>query len=298
MRIEDGYVTTVDGVRLFFQKVGSGAQTVLVPNGLYIANDFARFASDRTMVFFDVRNRGRSDTITDPSRLERGVLNDADDLDLVRRHFGADRVDVIGHSYVGFIVLLYAMTYPAHVNRVVQIGPIQPHPGTKYPAHLMCIDATFQAAMAGLAALEKERGSLDEMSFCKKFWDVVDPLYVTNPADIGRLVPWHRYDLANERNLMPYLMQTIMPSIARANPTAAALAEVKTPVLTIHGTKDRSAPYGGGREWALELGNARLLSVKDGCHAPWIESPELVFRSIETFLSGAWPDEAERITTL
>lgn len=297
MRAQDGYVTTGDGVRLFYQKVGSGAQTVLVPNGIYLVDDLARLAANRTIVFFDVRNRGQSDHVADQAKLERGVLNDADDLDAVRRHFSAERVDVIGHSYVGFIVVLYAMKYPAHVNRVVQIGPIQPHAGTQYPAQLRCTDETFQAVMAKLGALEQERATTDATTFCRKFWSIIDPLYVTNPADVGKLSHWHRCDSGNERNLMPYLRQTIMPSIARANPAAEDLAQVKTPVLTIHGTSDRSAPYGGGREWAMELGNARLLSVKDGGHAPWIESPEVI-GSMETFLSGSWPDGAERIEAL
>jgi pimeloyl-ACP methyl ester carboxylesterase len=38
------------------------------------------------------------------------------------------------------------------------------------------------------------------------------------------------------------------------------------PVLTIHGTKDRNAPYGSGREWAFNLPNARLLTIKGGAH--------------------------------
>src|SRR5437667_10930358 len=39
--------------------------------------------------------------------------------------------------------------------------------------------------------------------------------------------------------------------------------------LTVHGTKDRSSPYGGGREWALMLPNARLLTIENVAHAPW-----------------------------
>jgi pimeloyl-ACP methyl ester carboxylesterase len=73
---------------------------------------------------------------------------------------------------------------------------------------------------------------------------------------------------------------------------------VKTPVLTIHGSKDRSAPYGGGREWALRLANARLLTVGQAAHAPWIEAPELTFGSIKTFLDGTWPEAAEKVTSL
>jgi pimeloyl-ACP methyl ester carboxylesterase len=57
-------------------------------------------------------------------------------------------------------------------------------------------------------------------------------------------------------------------------------------VLTIHGRKDRSAPYGGGKDWAEQLPNAELVSVENGGHAPWIEAPDVVFQSIRAFLEG------------
>ena len=40
------------------------------------------------------------------------------------------------------------------------------------------------------------------------------------------------------------------------------MARVRAPVLTIHGTWDRNAPYAGGREWALTLPDARLITVE------------------------------------
>jgi pimeloyl-ACP methyl ester carboxylesterase len=70
------------------------------------------------------------------------------------------------------------------------------------------------------------------------------------------------------------------------------------PVLIIHGTKDRNAPYGGGRDWARAFPNARLLTVENAAHVPWVEAPELVFGSIKAFLDGRWPDEAEKIAAV
>ena len=298
MPVQEGYVTTDDGVRLFYQRVGSGTQLVLLPNALFLVDEFSRFAGNRTLVFFDVRNRGRSDQVTDTVKLERGVLNDVDDIDAVRRHFGAARAALVGHSYIGFIVALYAMTFPSHVDRIVQIGPLQPHAGKQYPPHLSCFDETFSSVMAGLAELEKIRQSTDPIDFCRKFCTVLAPLYVTDPANVARIAPWFRCDLPNERGLMRYLTGIILPSIQQRKLTPEDFAKAQAPVLTIHGTKDRSAPYGGGREWALELPNARLLSVKDAGHGPWIESPEPVLGSIEAFLNGAWPDTAETVTAL
>ena len=76
--------------------------------------------------------------------------------------------------------------------------------------------------------------------------------------------------------------------------TPEDFAKADIPVLTIHGTKDRSAPYGGGRDWAAMLPQGRLLTVHNAAHAPWIEAPTLVFDAIKLFLDGRWPEGAQR----
>jgi pimeloyl-ACP methyl ester carboxylesterase len=62
--------------------------------------------------------------------------------------------------------------------------------------------------------------------------------------------------------------------------------------------KDRNAPYGAGRDWAMQLPDARLVTVENAAHAPWIEAPELVFGSIKAFLDGAWPEAAEQVKSV
>jgi proline iminopeptidase len=297
MLLGEGYVTAADGVRLFFQTLGDGPRTVIIPNGLYLFDDFRRLSDRCTLIFYDLRNRGRSDQVGDPSKLAGGIHNDVDDLEVVRRHFGIDQVDAIGHSYMGLMVILYAMKYPMRVNRLVQIGPMQPTAGKQYPAHLKCADATLAEVFSKLAELQKEKEFLDPIEFCKKFWAVLQVIYVTNPADAAK-VNWGRCDLSNERNFMKYWQENISPSIQSLDLTAEDFSKVQAPVLTVHGDRDRSVPYGGGRDWALMLPNARLVTVENAGHAPWIEAPEKVFGSIETFLGGTWPEAARKVESL
>jgi proline iminopeptidase len=293
----EGYVTMEDDVRLFFQTAGSGPQAVVILNGFYLFDDFKRLADGRTLIFCDLRNRGRSDHVTDASKLTRGVEQDADDLEAVRRHFGVSQVDLIGHSYAGIAVTLYAMKYPAHVNRAVQLGPMQPNQATQYPANLTCADATLREFFTRAAQLEQERSSTDPKEFCRKFWSMLRVIYVVDPADADRIT-WARCELPTELNFMKYWVGHILPSIHRLHFSAPALATVKTPMLIIHGVQDRSAPYGGGRDWALMLPNARLVTIDHAAHAPWIENPDKVFSSITTFLDGTWPAEAEHVESL
>lgn len=297
MQHNEGYVTTEHGVRLYFRILGEGPRTVLFPNGFDLIDDFRPLAEGRRIVVFDLRNRGFSDPIQDPAKLKAGVHNDVEDLEAVRRHLGAETVDVLGHSYVGLTVILHAMKHGAHVRRVVQLGPTGPFPAKQYPEPLSYADGVLPEVFGRLETLRQEHGSEDPAELCRRFWSVLRRIYVADAADADR-IRWGRCDLPNERNFMIYWRDHVWPSVLGLDLTAEEIAKVETPVLTIHGTKDRSAPYGGGREWALLLPEARLVTVRNAAHAPWIEAPEQVFGAIETFLDGAWPEGAEKVESL
>jgi pimeloyl-ACP methyl ester carboxylesterase len=226
--------------------------------------------------------------------IERGIHHDVDDLDAVRRAFHADRIDVLAHSYIATMAVLYALKYPDRVNRIVQIGPMPPFHGREYPAELKCEDETFRSVLARLAQLEGERSATDPEEFCRTFWALLRPLYVADSANADK-VRWDRCDEANERGAMKYWIGSLLPSIQGLHLTEDRLKTIDRPVLIVHGRKDRSSPYGGGRDWARSLGNARLLTVAEAAHAPWIEAPDLVFDAIETFLGGAWPSSASAV---
>jgi pimeloyl-ACP methyl ester carboxylesterase len=78
--------------------------------------------SGRTLIFYDMRNRGRSEAVTEVSKIS--LQHDIDDLDAVRGHFEVEKPDLIGFSYLGKIVVLYDMQHPNHVNRIVHIAPV------------------------------------------------------------------------------------------------------------------------------------------------------------------------------
>jgi proline iminopeptidase len=297
MEPTEEYVTTEDGVRLFVQTLGNGPKVVLIPNRVYLFDAFKAFAEGRTKIFCDTRNRGRSYHISDRSKLERGIHHDVEDLEVVRRHFGIGRVDLIGHSYTGLIVVLYAMKYPDHVGRVVQIGSMAPDYAKQYPAHLTNADATLGDVLARLGELQKERQAHDPQEFCRKFWSVLRVLYVVDPADADK-IKWEPCDLPNEMNFLKQWHESVLPSIQNLNLTAEEISKARAPVLAIHGRKDRSSSYGGGRDWALRLPDARLVTVDNAAHVPWIEDPDRVFGAVETFLGGAWPETAEKVESL
>jgi proline iminopeptidase len=71
----EGFITTSDGVRLFYKVVGSGAETLVAVHGgpgnslNSILPDLEPLAKNRTVIYYDQRGNGRSDLIKDREKL-------------------------------------------------------------------------------------------------------------------------------------------------------------------------------------------------------------------------------------
>src|SRR5215813_5734944 len=233
MATKDGFITMDDGVRLFFEKLGTGPTTLVILNGFVYLDDFKYLGSQHTLVSLDLRNRGRSDLLSDPSKLKRGIHQDVDDLENVRQYLGLSRFHLLAHSYAGMIAMLYALKYPSHVDRIVQIGSIPPDATKQYPPDLANVDATLREFFSKAQELEKQRQSEAPIEFCRKFWSLLRLIYVANPADAEK-IKWDPCDLKTELNLMRYWLEHLAPSLQSVKLTTSDLTAVNTPVLTVH----------------------------------------------------------------
>jgi proline iminopeptidase len=298
-RSEQGFVTAEDGTRLYFHRVGSGNPVVIIPGALFMEPAFDTLARGRTLVFYDMRNRGRSDAVRDSTHVS--IDDDVRDLEQVRKHIGANRVSLVGFSYLGMMVTLYASRHAEHVERVVQLGPVSRRYGTRYPKTLTANDPMPVPDSATNARLKAMRDGGVPASrpreYCEEEYKATRVMLVGNPLNAGRVPNGCEFEREWPVHLGRHF-QTLFTSIARLDTAVAPFAALRVPVLTIHGTKDRNAPYGSGREWAMTLPNARLLTVPGAAHMSWIDQPALVFSAIDRFLAGGWPAGAQHVTVL
>jgi pimeloyl-ACP methyl ester carboxylesterase len=302
IQVQEGFVTSSDGVHLFYQVVGDGRATLVIPGRLFLIHTLQQLAPGRRLIFYDTRGRGKSDAIHDAKR--ETILDDVRDMEAVRVHFGAKQITPVGYSYMGLLVMLYTRDHPEHVERLVQLDPVPIKYDTKYPASLS-EDYTAALDSAGAKKLDDlQKQGFDRShpkEYCELDWNVQRFALVGDPAHVDRLAvpPTGLCDLKNEWpvNLNPHF-EASFASIQTVILSKADLTKISMPVLTIHGTKDRNAPYGGGREWVMTLPNARLLTVQGGAHQSFDEYPEIVIPAINEFLNGSWPASAEKVTTL
>lgn len=97
----EGYVQAAEGVRLHYRKIGDGPQTVVIPwVTLPQVDELAPLAEGRTLIFYAPRGRLRSDTV-EPAKIS--FENEIADLDAVRRHFGLEKIALLGWSHYASI---------------------------------------------------------------------------------------------------------------------------------------------------------------------------------------------------
>lgn len=287
-KIDEGFVTAPDGVKLHYRKIGTAPRVVIVPLGFVLFDEVKQLSDMATVITYDMRNRGRSETLKDLSSAT--IQQDVKDLEAVRAHFNVDRFVPIGYSYLGMMVALYAMEHPERVTRIVQIGPVPPVFGTEYPKDL----AEPQETMGAPAEVRQRYRELrnqkdaDPRVYCEAQAALFSWFLVGDPAKHTRVRS--NCDLENEwpANFSKQL-ETHWGSVKKMALTGEDMKKVKVPVLTIHGTKDRNAPYGGGRDWVRRLPDARLVTVPGAAHAVYLEDPVVVWGSVRQFLRGEWP---------
>jgi pimeloyl-ACP methyl ester carboxylesterase len=74
-----------------------------------------------------------------------------------------------------------------------------------------------------------------------------------------------------------------------------SLSVVKAPVLVIHGAAD-PIPVRSSEAWATNFPNARLLLITNAGHVSQVETPEVFFSAVETFLKGSFPAHAKSVS--
>lgn len=290
---EEGMLTTEPGVEIHWRAIGEGP-ALIVPGGFLFGEDLDRFARSHRLILYDMRNRGRSSAIEDPELLT--IEGDVRDLEALRRHLGIESFSAVGYSYLGKMIVLYALEHPARIDRLIQIGPVPMRFDSRIPPvwdnsseEVMDPEALARLRSLRAGGLHEERPA----EYCEEEWRVGRVRLVGDPALAHRLES--PCSMSNEwpTNFAVHLRHHF-PSAQRANVSPLDLAGFDTPVLTVHGTKDRNAPYGGGREWAAMLPNGRLRTVEGGAHQAWVDDPP-VLDDIGTFLGGTWPESAAEV---
>lgn len=288
--VREGYVQVDDAVRLFYRTVGDGPDTVVVLHGgpgfnlNMVAPDLTPLAAHRTLLFFDQRGAGRSTLLADTSAMTSRHL--VDDLEALRRHFGLERLALLGHSWGGLLAGLYAIRHPERVERMLLVASMPPtRDGTSGFNPFARLDSVANADRTRNLRTFRA-GAADPTKACWDYYALWARGYFNSPVEARRM--W-----GDVCNTAPAGLQ----SPTRGYPVESLgdwdireeLARVRAPVLVLHGEQD-PMPLASARLWVDALPNARLFTVANSAHVPHVDQPAIFFAAAEAFLAGGWPD--------
>src|SRR5262245_20385039 len=131
-----GKTFETDGLTIYYEEIGGGAGLPLVvANGspgfdhtyLHCSDAWDRLATKRKVVFYDQRGNGRS------SELKPGdsclLADQIADLDALRAQLGLEKMELLGHSWGGYLVMAYAARHPERIENLMIVDSAAPKIG-------------------------------------------------------------------------------------------------------------------------------------------------------------------------
>jgi len=300
----EGYIVTPDKVRIFYKIVGEGSETLVMVHGgpgnslESIRADMEPLAKGRRLIYYDQRGNGRSDLIKDGKKL--GYEYHVADLEVIRKHFKLEKMPLFGNSWGGLLISLYAVAHPDRVERLVLDSPAPPirdfldDQNDEISRRMKLIYKPEQLERARqLWNPENWQKARDPAAVCREFYTLVLTVYTYarsfGPGFKGDVCAGPKEAIRRQQVVNRHIWQ----SLGEFN-LLPKLAAVKAPVLVIHGAAD-VIPQRASEFWTSGYPNARMLLIEKAGHIGQVETPEIFFPAVETFLKGSFPTEAKKV---
>jgi len=292
----EGYVTSADGVQIFYRVVGQGEETLVVIHGgpgntmESILPDLEPLKNYR-IIYYDQRGCGRSSLITEGKRLT--IQRHIEDLEAIRQFFNIEKLNIIGNSWGGLLASYYAIAHPENVNRLVMLSPASPSISLlrqSAPHIHQRIPLSMRGRLQRISVPEMWMRAEDPRKICQEFYDIIWPVYF---PDLSKAIPMRGNVCGgpvDALRLQLLVNKLTWEALGDWN-IIPELKNLKNPTLIIHGRFDM-IPIGSSHAWAEAIPQSRLLVIEDSGHMTHVEQPEIFFSAVNTFFNGEWPAEA------
>lgn len=269
-----------DGTKIYYETTGGGSGTplILVNGGpgfdhmyFHVSNVWETLAKTRSVVMYDQRGNGRSDALKPNQSCT--LADQISDLDALREKLGYKQIDLLGHSWGGYLVMAYTARHPDRVRRLIICDSAAP----KWRDTLFMFEQVFPEGTERSAS-----------------YDFADELGDANAhkKSIGEYLTWLFYSpekrdafiaKANTFTETKSVNQKVNADLARfdLNPE---IKKFKLPTLVITGRFDMNvAPLTAWRIHNAIAGSEWAVFERSG-HLPWYEEPDDFLRVVTAFL--------------
>ena len=263
-----------DATPLLVVHGGPGAQhDYLLPQMLELADQYR-------LVFYDQRGGGRSKTADRSAITWRTHVAD---LDAVIQELSLDPVTLVGYSWGGLLVMLFAIESAggrttSHVARLVLLDPAPVNREYRRQFEDEFARRQTSEAVARLRADLAASGlrESDPDAFRQRSFELSVAGYFADPTAAHDLTPFR---------VMARIQDSVWESLGDYDLTRSGqLDSVTVPALIVHGRQD-PIPLESSEVIARTL-HAPLVSIDGAGHVPYVERPAEMFAAIRSFLAA------------
>jgi proline-specific peptidase len=216
------------------------------------------------------------------------LATELDDLDRIRSHFGFHAVAVLGHSWGGLLAMEYALRSPQHVSHLILMNTAP---------------ASHSGALAVRNELRRRRSPAqsERMSVL-----LADPAYEGGDIDVDlEICRIHFAPALHQPEQLERVVRRLRSAFTSGGIVTARAIEdrlydqtwnaedydllprlnrLRIPSLIIHGDTD-FVPVDVARQIADSIPGSRFVLLAECGHFAYLEQPDLVYRSIASFLA-------------
>lgn len=246
------------GVHVHHQIAGTGP-AVLLTHGFAASSHMyaatvADLSADYTMITWDLRGHGKSDSPDDPA--EYTVAASLDDMAAILDPAGAERAVLVGHSLGGYLSLEFLLARPERVDGLVLVdtGP----------------------------GFRKDDG--------RERWNEMAEGYAAELTERGLdgLPPSAELDAGVHRSAEGLALAARGILRQRDGHVLEALPSIAVPTLVVVGERDE--PFlAGSKYMAAKIPGARLVTIDGAGHAPPVTHPDEFNTVLRGFLDELRP---------
>jgi len=282
---EEGF-KEVNGVNHFYKILGEGEPFILLHGGPGMYHDelypfFVDFAKSRKLIFYDQRGNGRS-TLEKIDSTTFTVELMVEDLEGLRKEFGLDKLNIIGHSWGGLLAMYYTVEYPDNVKRLILVDSA--------PVNTELLIACYEKQISMFAP--------DEWEHVQELWNSEE--YLAGNPDVHNeamrisegtifsnkayIDDYMKVAAFNEETAKNAVQMNDLATQMKLNINVQdKLSNITCPTLIINGREDfivEEAPQLAHRL----IANSEIVYIDSAGHYPYIENSTSFFRELELFI--------------
>jgi proline iminopeptidase len=275
---------TFDGPagKIYYEVLGAGTGTPLVVvNGgpgfdhtyLHIATAWDTLVKNRRIIFYDQRGDGRSAPLK--AGQSCNLADQIADLDALRAHLGFEKIDLLGHSWGGYLSMAYAARHPEHVAHLLIVDSAAP----RWADTLFLFDQIFPEVSERRAGYTFADEMGDKAASDASIHDYLTMLFYSQEKRDTFVAQMAAGVYHKE------VFQAVISDLPRfdLNPE---LPKYKFPVMVMTGRYDINVAPLVAYHIHKAIHGSRFLVFEHSGHLPFYEEPEAFVHATEEFLAS------------